>query len=98
MKTCVAIIAMAMASASMGQSLPRTDEQNQRVKRGIFLRAGILGAAGLAATQAASANVRGAGWAMVAGSSASIFAIQIIIGDRVREEPRHRTPFLKYPY
>lgn len=99
MKTCVAIIALALATSLMGQRpLPRTDDQNQRVKRGVFLRAGILGAAGLVATQAAGANVRGAGWAMFAGSGASIFAIQIVIGDRVRDEPRRRIPFVKYPY
>ena len=100
MKTTIAVVAMVWASALMAQtSLPRTDEQNQRIKRGVFLRAGILGAAGLCATQSGNPSLRGAGWATFAGSAAGIFTVQIAIGDRVSDEAKRRKLyFLKTPY
>ena len=90
--TALAMVAAIMASAQFDGL---GEEQRQQVKRGVFLRAGILGAAGLVATQSAKPTYRTAGWTMFAGATASIFTVQIMIGDRVKEEPRHRPYFVK---
>lgn len=82
------------------QFLPTSnDEQAQRLKRGVFVRAGIVGAFGLAGTQSKNENIRNAGWAMCAASGATVVTFQVLIGDKWTERDRkRRSLFVKYLY
>ena len=95
MRATLTAMAMVAAIAVCAQFDELGEEQRQQVKRGVFLRAGILGAAGLVATQSVNQTYRTAGWTMFAGATASIFTVQIMIGDRVKEEPKRRPYFVK---